>query len=755
MSKYRRVCSNVEIHEKKKSKKNQEDYNNPAYVNTTTLMEKLGIKINNSDAFSKQAASNINIRKNKAPIMYSNSIPEFNEDEDDAINKKETACRSQQKRNKNSIKNEIRTENIINVIKKKEAFSSVDKRIVKKKKKNNENRNNISLVKKEKNKDDEIIRKKTVKSKTTIEKKDSEITENNKPNKKNKENAENKGNKGNDEIKKTKTNKKQKNASAEKINSSSHNQNLNNDESKQNMDIRKSKKLKDSELNKKKEKEKENDKKNENNGEMERKKKKNKAQSMEKEIGTEQALKFREKLLFGKKKKSLITGDNSDAEVEESSDSGSSSFDLDKHNKSKNQSKTQVPDMKAIVRSTKKHGTEMASQEDLTSLQRSSNKKRTSVEKEKEKELDGEKETQPKIVSFRPSEDKKNSLIFGSKYLKRRSMDNAKVRDRLEQLMNEQTLKQNGGNTLFLRNYEKGPVYQKEIEIIVKNQTIKKNIKIGSCTKAGCSGPGIVKTNQDAYFIKEDFLKNSNNIIAGVCDGHGHKGELISNYAVNKLPQYITDINNDSIINEFKKINQEIYSNSNMESDMAGTTVVSVILTPEKMMCVNLGDSRAAIFKYENGLYYCKNLSRDHKPNEPDENKRIINNNGRIKKCFDEDIKKFVGPDRVWLKNKEEPGLAMSRSLGDKIAHTIGVSDEPEIKCYDYDGTEKFIIIASDGIWEYVHGDECIKVIKSFYEDNKDVEEAAFAMVKEAFRKWKRKEVAIDDITVIIIFFDD
>jgi len=754
MSKYRRVCSNIEIHEKKKSKKNQDEYNNPAYVNTTTLMEKLGIKINNSDAFSKQAASNINIRKNKPPIMYSNSIPEFNEDDEEVNNKKEALCRSQQKRNKNSIKNDIKTENIINVIKKKDGLSSVDKRIVKKNKKNNENRKNISLVKKEKdkdkNKDDEIIRKKTVKSKTIIEKKDSDIIESNKPNKKNKENAENKGNKGNDEIKKAKT-KKQKNASAEKIISSSHNQNLNNDDSKANMDIRKSKKLKENEVNKKREKE--SDKKNENNGEkeMERKKKKNKAQSMEKEIGIEQTLKYKEKLLFGKNKK--ITGDNSDAEVEESSDSGSS-FSLDNHNKSKNQSKTQVPDIKAIVRSTKKHGTEMASQEDLVSIQRKSNKKLTSIEKEKE--LDTEKEAQPKIVSFKPNEDnRKNSLIYGSKYLKRRSMDNAKVRDRLEQLMNEQTLKQNGGNTLFLRNYEKGPVYQKEIEIIIKNQNIKKNIKIGSCTKAGCSGPGIVKTNQDAYFIKEDFLKDSNNLFLGVCDGHGHKGELISNYVVNKLPEYIKDINHDSIINEFKKINQEIYSNSNMESDMAGTTVVSVILTPEKMMCVNLGDSRAAIFKYENGLYYCKNLSRDHKPNEPDENKRILFNNGRIKKCFDEDIKKFVGPDRVWLKNKEEPGLAMSRSLGDKIAHTIGVSDEPEIKSYDYDGTEKFIIIASDGIWEYVHGDECIKVIKSYYEDNKDVEEAAFAMVKEAFRKWKRKEVAIDDITVILIFFDD
>jgi len=317
------------------------------------------------------------------------------------------------------------------------------------------------------------------------------------------------------------------------------------------------------------------------------------------------------------------------------------------------------------------------------------------------------------------------------------------------------TLKQNGGNTLFLKNYEKGPGYQKEFEICIKNQNIKKNLKINSCTKPGCSGPGIVKTNQDAYFVKENFLKNENYIFIGVCDGHGEKGEVVSKYVTNKLPEYIQDLNNDNIINAFKKINNEIYNNKNIESNMSGTTVASIILTPDKIICPNLGDSRAVLFKYESGIYYSKNLSRDHKPGEPDENKRIINNNGRVKKCYDEELKKFIGPDRVWLKNKEEPGLAMSRSIGDKLAHTVGVSDEPEIKSFEYDGSEKFLIVASDGIWEYLHGEDCIKIVRPFYEDDKNCEEAALALVKEAFRKWKRKEVVIDDITVIIVFFDE
>ena len=386
--------------------------------------------------------------------------------------------------------------------------------------------------------------------------------------------------------------------------------------------------------------------------------------------------------------------------------------------------------------------------------------KKTQNPEDKDKDKDKEKpktEGQPILpnVPRLATQEKRGSIIVGSQYLRRRSMDNPFTRERLELLVNQMTLKQNGGNTLFLRNYENGPSYEKDITFITKDKkTIKKHMKINECTKAGCSGPGMVKTNQDAYFVKENFLNNSEYFYVGVCDGHGEQGHVVSNYVINKLPQYIKDLSNESITEAFKKLNKEIYANSKMDSNMSGTTVVSLILTPNNIICVNLGDSRASLFRYENGLYYCRNLSRDHKPCEADESQRIVNSGGRVKKCYDQDHKRFIGPDRVWVKNKEEPGLAMTRSLGDKIAHNVGVIDEPEFKTFTYDGCEKFIIIASDGLWEYVNGDQCISIVRPFYEEGKDSKEAALALTKEAFRKWKRKEVAIDDITVIVIFFD-
>jgi serine/threonine protein phosphatase PrpC len=55
--------------------------------------------------------------------------------------------------------------------------------------------------------------------------------------------------------------------------------------------------------------------------------------------------------------------------------------------------------------------------------------------------------------------------------------------------------------------------------------------------------------------------------------------------------------------------------------------------------------------------------------------------------------------------NEDSPGLAMSRSLGDGQAHSIGVSCEPEIHKYELSVDDKFIVLASDGVWEFLENE--------------------------------------------------
>jgi len=104
----------------------------------------------------------------------------------------------------------------------------------------------------------------------------------------------------------------------------------------------------------------------------------------------------------------------------------------------------------------------------------------------------------------------------------------------------------------------------------------------------------------------------------------------------------------------------------------------------------------------------------DHKPNNPGEQKRIEKSGGRCEPYWDEDGKP-LGPYRVWLKNENIPGLAMSRSLGDLVAASVGVSPEPEVLEFNLEPDDKFIVIASDGVWEFLNNNAVRQICPSHF----------------------------------------
>ena len=61
----------------------------------------------------------------------------------------------------------------------------------------------------------------------------------------------------------------------------------------------------------------------------------------------------------------------------------------------------------------------------------------------------------------------------------------------------------------------------------------------------------------------------------------------------------------------------------------------------------------------------------------------------------------FSGRSRVWLKNEASPGIAITRSFGDDIAHSVGCTSVPEVRCYTLSpGMDKCLVVASDGVWD-------------------------------------------------------
>ena len=56
----------------------------------------------------------------------------------------------------------------------------------------------------------------------------------------------------------------------------------------------------------------------------------------------------------------------------------------------------------------------------------------------------------------------------------------------------------------------------------------------------------------------------------------------------------------------------------------------------------------------------------------------------------------------MWVRNMNSPGLAMSRSIGDCIAHSVGCACEPDLFHTILQPNDKIVLLASDGIWEFL-----------------------------------------------------
>ena len=285
-------------------------------------------------------------------------------------------------------------------------------------------------------------------------------------------------------------------------------------------------------------------------------------------------------------------------------------------------------------------------------------------------------------------------------------------------------------------------------------KVLKKILKIDSCTIPGYSSNGVKQKNLDSFFLKKNFLEKEENFLIGICDGHGIYGDLISQYISQNLPHFIKNASKENLIKAFIDLNNSLINNTKIDCSLSGTTCTSLIISLDKIICSNIGNTRAIIARYENGYYNAINLNRDHKPTESDEIKRIISHGGIIKQNYDKIKKINYGPERIFLKNSDIPGLSMSRAFGDNLAHTIGVINIPEVKSYEYTGGEKFIVIATDSIWQYIDSDECVEIIKEFYEKNLDAIGALNSLVTEAIKRWKKEENKIEDITAVVIFFE-
>ena len=207
------------------------------------------------------------------------------------------------------------------------------------------------------------------------------------------------------------------------------------------------------------------------------------------------------------------------------------------------------------------------------------------------------------------------------------------------------------------------------------------------------------KQNQDSYLwipeVSKTYIDHGevlfNNPLSwdegkiavfGVFDGHGKNGHLVSEFVKNQFEVCVWEdptvlMSRLKLTEMFENIHQKLITS--IKWHKSGTTANLCVIQNSKILWVNLGDSRSVIFTCDpESRWSATSLSREHNYSQKDERERTENSGGKVQQFHN--LQGFpFGPLRVWNKEVTTPGLAMSRSLGDELAHSLGVISTPGI----------------------------------------------------------------------------
>lgn len=268
--------------------------------------------------------------------------------------------------------------------------------------------------------------------------------------------------------------------------------------------------------------------------------------------------------------------------------------------------------------------------------------------------------------------------------------------------------------------------------------------------------------NQDNFIISHKINNIPGQYLFAVCDGHGAVGHHVTGIIKDELPRHVSSLLSElpmhshspdslkDLLKEAARLTDLDILNSGFDVSYSGSTLIAILICGSLMITCNVGDSRAVLGRKNSDTWESVQLSEDHKPELPSERDRILANNGRIDPCFNSKGEP-VGPLRVWIKNDKVPGLAMTRALGDTVARKAGVISEPEMGHRFLDENDRFIVLASDGIWHIFSSYDCIDIISDCYESNSP-DSCCDVLVREAVNKWSKTQHIIDDITAVVIF---
>jgi serine/threonine protein phosphatase PrpC len=268
--------------------------------------------------------------------------------------------------------------------------------------------------------------------------------------------------------------------------------------------------------------------------------------------------------------------------------------------------------------------------------------------------------------------------------------------------------------------------------------------------------------------LKRNLKRKYEENILSSCENQGTMSDIIADsdlVCAMREGFLLTDAN---VINECRKVD-----------DWSGACVCASLIRDNALYLANLGDSTAVKFQYcpsssnspQISQYVV--LSKPHKPKE--EEQRIETAGGWVSddgyllgvlncsRAFgDRELKHYDDFQVSKLKKEFEDGqekLRQNRKINSRPIRTFSrkqsipkatmkflVSPSPDIEVFPLEPNDALLVIASDGLWDYLIPKRCVQLVHKSYHKRQSLDDVCEALVSAA-----QQASSSDDITVMVI----
>lgn len=171
---------------------------------------------------------------------------------------------------------------------------------------------------------------------------------------------------------------------------------------------------------------------------------------------------------------------------------------------------------------------------------------------------------------------------------------------------------------------------------------------------------------------------------------------------------------------------EEIYA-LRFQSALSGACALVALIKGTELTIANCGDCRAVLgTQSEDGLWTALQLSNDHTAGNPREVQRILNEHPaqEATTCLRNDrllgrlapLRAFGDVRFKWSKNKQEEiikerGLTPLSQTKEFLTPPY-LTAEPEVTSYQLQPSHKFLILATDGLWDMMSNQEAVECVR-------------------------------------------